>query len=173
MRDFELSDYAWIIPDSDPGGRTVYACDAIPTPANGWQGQNYAGWCNAAASSAIVTATDTALSQEQRKAAYAVVIDAAAADLPYLPLFWRLDPTTGQISEAWEHIDFNLETYSQDAELTPANATTLNTTDYAGNAGSVEVPAGAVAENTTLSYYPLVASVYAAPRARPWSGHSG
>ena len=138
----------------------------IPTPANGWQGQNYAGWCNAAASSAIVTATDTALSQEQRKAAYAVVIDAAAADLPYLPLFWRLDPTTGQVSEAWEHIDFNLETYSQDAELAPATATTLNTTDYAGNTGSVEVPAGAVAQNTTLSYYPLVASAYAAPQGK-------
>ena len=161
-----MSDYAWIIPDSDPDGRTVYACDAIPTPANGWQGQNYAGWCNTAASSAIVTATDPALSQEQRKAAYAVVIDAAAADLPYLPLFWRLDPTTGQVSEAWEHIDFNLETFSQTAELAPATATTLNTTDYAGNTGSVEVPTGAVAQSTTLSYYPLVASAYAAPQGK-------
>ena len=76
------------------------------------------------------------------------------------------DPTTGQVSEAWEHIDFNLETYSQDAELTPATARTLNTTDYVGNAGSVEVPAGAVAQSTTLSYYPLVASAYAAPQGK-------
>ena len=82
-----------------------------------------------------------------------------------LPLFWR-DPATGQPSETCEHIDFNLETYSQDAELTPAAATTLNTTDYAGNAGSVQVPAGAVAQSTTLSYYPLVASTYAAPQGK-------
>ncbi len=52
------------------------------------------------------------------------------------------------------------------AELAPATATTLNTTDYAGNTGSVEVPAGAVAQNTTLSYYPLVASAYAAPQGK-------
>ena len=165
VRDFELSDFAWTIPDSDPAGRTMYACDQIPAPANGWKGQNFPGWCNVAASAAIVTATDTALSQAQRKAAYAVVIDAAAAELPSLPLFWR-DDGTGLPSETYEHIDFNLETYSQDAELAPATATTLSTTDYVGNAGSVEVPAGAVSENTTLSYYPLVASAYAAPQGK-------
>jgi hypothetical protein len=141
----------------------MYACDQIPAPANGWKGQNFPGWCNAAASAAIVTATDTALSQTQRKAAYAVVIDAAAAELPSLPLFWS-DDGTGQPSETYEHVDFNLQTYSQDAELTSATATILTTTDYAGNAGSVEVPTGAVTQNTTLSYYPLVASAYAPPQ---------
>ena len=165
VRDFELSDFAWVIPDSDPGRRTIYACDQIPTPANGWQGQNYPGWCNAAASTAIVTATDTTLSQAQRKAAYAVVIDAAAADCRICPSSGAMIGT-GQPSETWEHIDFNLETFAQTAELAPATATTLNTTDYAGNAGSVEVPTGAVAQNTTLSYYPLVASAYAAPQGK-------
>ncbi len=86
-------------------------------------------------------------------------------ELPHLPLFWR-DDGTGQPSETYEHIDFNLETFAQTAELAPATATTLNTTDYAGNAGSVEVPTGAVAQNTTLSYYPLVASAYAAPQGK-------
>ena len=38
VRDFELSDFAWMIPDSEPAGQTIYACDQIPTPANGWQG---------------------------------------------------------------------------------------------------------------------------------------
>jgi len=165
VRDFELSDFAWMIPDSEPAGQTIYACDQIPTPVNGWQGENFPGWCNASASTAITTATNTALGQTERKAAYAVVINAAATDLPQLPLFWR-DDGTGHPSETWEHIDFNLETYSQDAELAPTTATTLNTTDYAGNAGSVEVPAGAVAQNTTLSYYPLVASAYAAPQGK-------
>ena len=56
---------------------------------------------------------------------------------------------------------------------TPATARTLNTTDYAVNAGSVEVPAGAVTQNTTLSYYPLVASAYAAPQGKTLVGRSG
>jgi peptide/nickel transport system substrate-binding protein len=165
VRDFELGEFAWIMPDTEPEGRELYACDQIPTPANGWRGQNYPGWCSAEASVAIVTATDTAVSQALRRAAYAVVIDAAAAELPSLPLFWR-DDGTGNPSETYEHIDFNLETFSQDAELAPATATTLNTADYAGNAGSVEVPAGAVAQDTTLSYYPLIASAYAAPQGK-------
>lgn len=129
-------------------------------PANGWRGQNYPGWCNAAASNAIVTASDTALSQGQRKAAYAVVIDAVAADLPLLSLFWRYDFTTGQPSETYEHIDFNQETFSQDAELPLTEKTTLAITDYVGNTGSVVVPAGAVTQSITLSYYPLVASAH-------------
>ena len=160
VRDFELADYAWVFQDNDPGGRTIYACDRIPAPANGWQGQNYPGWCNPAASAAIVTASDTALSQAQRKAAYAVVIDAASADLPQLPLFWRHDYGTGQPSPTWEHIDFNPETFSQDAAISPAEQTTLAIADYAGNAGSVIVPAGAVTQSTTLNYYPLVASAH-------------
>jgi len=163
VRDFELADFAWVIEDADPSGRTIYACDQIPTPANGWQGQNYVGWCNAEASAAIVTASDTTLSQTERKAAYATVINAAAADLPQLPLFWRNDPDTGQPSETWEHIDFNLETYAQDADLAPSDQTTLSITDYAGNAGSVVAPAGAVTQTTTLSYYPLVASAHVLP----------
>ena len=163
VRDFELSEFAWVIPDSNPDGETVYACNKIPTPANGWQGQNYASWCNTAASNAIGTATDETRNQAQRKAAYGIVIDAVASELPQLPIFWR-DDGTGQPSELWEHIDFNLETFAQTAELAPATATTLNTTDYVGNTGSVEVPAGAVAQSTTLSYYPLVASTYEAPQ---------
>ena len=115
VRDFELSDFAWMIPDSEPAGQTIYACDQIPTPVNGWHGENFPGWCNASASTAITTATNRALGQTERKAAYAVVINAAATDLPQLPLFWR-DDGTGHPSETWEHIDFNLETYSQDAE---------------------------------------------------------
>ena len=170
VRDFELADFVWVFQDNDPSGPSIFACDRIPTPANGWQGQNYPGWCNAAASAAMITAADTALSQAQRKAAYTVVIDAVATELPHLPLFWRYDYDQGQPSETYEHIDFNLETFSQDAELAPANAMTLNTTDYAGNAGSVEVPAGAVAENTTLSYYPLVASAYEAPQNKTLVG---
>jgi len=163
VRDFELAAFAWVTQDSNPGGRSLYACDAIPMPTNDWQGQNYPGWCNSAVSTAIIAATDEALSQQERRAAYAVVIEAAATEMPQLPLFWRYDYDTGQPSETWEHIDFNLETYSQDVEVSPAGGTTLTTTDYAGNTGSVVVPTGAVTQTTTLSHYPLVASAYPAP----------
>lgn len=171
-RDFELADYAWVFGDEDLAGPSIFACDQIPTPANGWQGQNYPGWCNPAASAAIVTAADTTLSQAQRKTAYAVVIDAAASELPHLPLFWQYDDRTGQPSNTWEHIDFNLETFAQAVEAAPQEQTTLATTDHAGNAGSVVVPAGAVTQNTTLSYTPLAGSAYQAPEgtaiARPF-----
>ena len=52
-RDFELGAFAWV-GQADPGGRTLYACDQIPVPANNWEGQNGMGWCNEAASQNIV-----------------------------------------------------------------------------------------------------------------------
>jgi len=45
----------------------------------------------------------------QRKADHQVVVDAAATELPHLPLFWRYDDSTGQPSRTWEHIDLNSE----------------------------------------------------------------
>ena len=57
-RDFELGAYAWV-GESDPEGRTLYACNQIPLPSNNWEGQNYMGWCNKTASDAIVAANNT------------------------------------------------------------------------------------------------------------------
>ncbi|MGQ0603033.1 MAG: ABC transporter substrate-binding protein [Anaerolineales bacterium] len=86
-RDFEIAAFAWVAED-DPGGRDLYSCDSIPSPANNWQGQNYAGWCNETADTAIRTAT-AALDRETRRAAYAAVQIAMADDVPNLPLFFR------------------------------------------------------------------------------------
>ena len=44
-RDYELGAFAWV-GEVDPGGQTLWACDLIPLPANGWEGQNDMGWCN-------------------------------------------------------------------------------------------------------------------------------
>ena len=57
-RDFELGAFAWV-GEADPGGRTLYACSQIPTPANNWEGQNSMGWCNETASNAIIKANNT------------------------------------------------------------------------------------------------------------------
>jgi ABC-type transport system substrate-binding protein len=98
-RDFEVAAFAWVA-EGDPGGRTLYACDSIPNPANGWQGQNYTGWCNEAADAAIRTAT-TALDREARRAAYAAVQRAWTQDAPALPLFFR--PNSFAINAALEN----------------------------------------------------------------------
>jgi hypothetical protein len=88
-RDFDLGAFAWV-GEPDPGGVTLYACDQIPTPANNWQGQNYMGWCNEAASSAIKNANNT-LDIEARKKFYAEHQDAFAKDMISLPVFQRAE----------------------------------------------------------------------------------
>lgn len=93
VRDFELGAYAWV-GQTEPAGRTLYACDQIPTPANNWEGQNYMGWCNKAASDAIVLATNT-LAREDRKVAYDKFSELFGTDMVSLPLFQRAE------AEAW------------------------------------------------------------------------
>ena len=88
-RDFELGAFAWV-GQADPGGRTLYACDQIPTPENEWEGQNGMGWCNEEASKAIVAANNT-LNREERIAAYDIVQKNFANDMVSLPLFQRAE----------------------------------------------------------------------------------
>lgn len=92
-RDFELGAFAWV-GQADPGGRTLYACDQIPTPSNSWEGQNGMGWCNTAASNAIVLANNT-LNRDERIAAYNIVQEEFGKDMVSLPLFQRAE------AEAW------------------------------------------------------------------------
>jgi ABC-type transport system substrate-binding protein len=87
-RDFELAAFAWVF-GSDPGGRTEYTCDQIPSQDNDWQGQNYTGWCNPTAHAAIVSAA-TQLRREDRRESYRRFQQAFTADVPSIPLFQRL-----------------------------------------------------------------------------------
>lgn len=86
-RDFELGAFAWV-GQADPGGQTLWACDQIPTPDNGWEGQNYMGWCNNAASVAIKAANNTLIKAE-RIAQFKIVQQEYTKDVPALPLFNR------------------------------------------------------------------------------------
>jgi ABC-type transport system substrate-binding protein len=88
-RDFELGAYAWV-GQVDPGGNTLWACDQIPLPENGWTGQNYMGWCNDKASVGIKNATNTLL-EEERKKWYTDVQAAYTEDVPAIPLFNRTE----------------------------------------------------------------------------------
>ncbi|MFN8441000.1 MAG: ABC transporter substrate-binding protein [Caldilineaceae bacterium] len=111
-RDFELGAFAWV-GQADPGGRTLYACDQIPTPKNNWEGQNGMGWCNEAASKAIVAANNT-LDRNERIKQYDIVEKAFAEDMVSLPLFQRAE------ANAWST---NLEGIKTDpTEYITANA---------------------------------------------------
>ena len=88
-RDFEMAAFAWV-GESDPKGRTLYACNQIPQPGNGWSGQNYMGWCNPTASSAIISATAT-LRRTERIGYYHTVQQEFATDMVSLPLFQRVE----------------------------------------------------------------------------------
>lgn len=88
-RDYELGAFAWV-GQADPGGQTLYACDQIPHPGNGWEGQNAMGWCNEAASTNIKLANNT-LVKDERIAAYTVTQAEFTKDIPSIPLFNRTD----------------------------------------------------------------------------------
>ena len=92
-RDFEIAGFGWT-GQADPAGQTLYACNQIPLPGNGWTGQNYMGWCNEEASDAIVLANNI-LAREDRIAAYNTVQQHFAEDMVSLPLFQRAE------AEAW------------------------------------------------------------------------
>jgi ABC-type transport system substrate-binding protein len=84
-----LGAFAWV-GEADPGGQTLYACDQIPHPNNGWEGQNGMGWCNETASAAIKLANNT-LVQDQRKEAYTQFQAEFTKDVPSIPLFNRTE----------------------------------------------------------------------------------
>jgi ABC-type transport system substrate-binding protein len=86
-RDFELGAYAWV-GQADPAGQTIYACDQIPLPENGWVGQNRNGWCNETASEAIKAANNS-LVQEDRIKDYTTVQQEFTKDMVSIPLFNR------------------------------------------------------------------------------------
>lgn len=88
-RDFELGAFAWV-GEADPDVQTLYACDQIPSPANGWEGQNYMGWCNEAASIAVKNGANT-LVQDERAEFYTQFQAEFTKDLPSLPLFNRTE----------------------------------------------------------------------------------
>jgi ABC-type transport system substrate-binding protein len=88
-RDFTLGAFAWV-GTADPGGQTLYACDQIPLPSNGWEGQNYMGWCNETASAAIKNANNT-LVKDERIGFYKTFQAEFTKDIPSIPLFNRTE----------------------------------------------------------------------------------
>ncbi len=88
-RDFEVGAWGWV-GQADPSGVSLYACDQIPLPENGWIGQNAMGWCNETAHNAIKQANNT-LIKDERVAAYTAFQGEFTTDIPSIPLFNRTD----------------------------------------------------------------------------------
>jgi ABC-type transport system substrate-binding protein len=88
-RDFELGAYAWV-GQFDPGGYSLWACDQIPFPSNGWVGQNTMGWCNPLADAGIKKAVNS-LAMADRIEGYKAVQKAYTEDVPAIPLFNRTE----------------------------------------------------------------------------------
>ena len=61
-----------------------------PLPSNNWEGQNTMGWCNKAASDAIVKANNT-LIKDERKAGVRHRQDEFVKDMVSLPVFQRVE----------------------------------------------------------------------------------
>lgn len=84
-RRYETAGFAWAA-DTTLFGQQEYGCTQIPTPANGWQGQNWLGYCNPQIEQKINQATYL-LSRADRLALYQEIQAGIAADVPFLPLF--------------------------------------------------------------------------------------
>jgi peptide/nickel transport system substrate-binding protein len=85
-----LAMFAWLSsPESVP--RTTLYSDQVPSPENGWGGQNFTGFRNAEMDS-LIDAVELELDREKRKALWHRLQTLYAEELPVLPLYWRANP---------------------------------------------------------------------------------
>jgi peptide/nickel transport system substrate-binding protein len=88
-RNFELAMYAWIsAPENGP--RTIFRSDEIPSAANGYAGQNLAGYINLEMDR-LIDALEVELDPDKRKVLWKEMQQIYATDLPTLPLYFRSD----------------------------------------------------------------------------------
>ncbi|HWQ14113.1 MAG TPA: peptide ABC transporter substrate-binding protein [Roseiflexaceae bacterium] len=88
LRQFELVLYGSIA-RPEPAGLQLWSCAAVPSDANNWAGDNFAGWCFREADQAVRIAA-TSLDAAERQAAYLRQQQLWTQELPSLPLFQRL-----------------------------------------------------------------------------------
>jgi ABC-type transport system substrate-binding protein len=134
-RDFELGAFAWV-GEADPTAYTLYACNQIPLPSNGWEGQNSMGWCNETASRAVL-AGDNTLDREERMRQYAIFQQEFTKDMVSLPLFNRLEG---------EAANLNLQNFRSN----PTEYVTANAREWAMADGADQMVMGFTQEPASL-----------------------
>ncbi|HKS88844.1 MAG TPA: peptide ABC transporter substrate-binding protein [Stellaceae bacterium] len=88
-RHFDMAMYAWIsAPENVP--RSIFYSGEIPDAANGYSGQNAAGFKNAEMDR-LIDAAEIELDAGKRKALWAEMQRLYATELPSLPLYFRAD----------------------------------------------------------------------------------
>jgi peptide/nickel transport system substrate-binding protein len=81
--------YAWISSPENPPQTGLHST-SIPTEANGWSGQNYAGYANPRADE-LIDGIEVELDREKRRAMWHELQAIYLRDLPALPLYYRAD----------------------------------------------------------------------------------
>jgi len=106
---FTMADYAQGA-SPDPGVTSIFSCDAIPTAANSFSGQNVNHWCNTDATT-LMKASDSEIDPAKRLDDFNQIYAAQAADFLSLPLYilpsvsaWRTDQIAGPIGDYSAHI---------------------------------------------------------------------
>lgn len=121
--DYDMAMYISTAPPDPAYLTSSFACDQIPSEANGQQGQNSTGWCNEEAT-ALLKEADVTVDQAARAELVKQVMTLMAGDHVMLPLFqfpksgfWRTDrvggPVDGELNNyrafnnfsSWEDVD--------------------------------------------------------------------
>lgn len=83
----DMAMFAWFAaPNSVP--RTTLRSSEIPSPENGWAGQNYSGYSNPEMDR-LIDELEVTLDAETRRGLWAELQRLYKTDLPVLPLYWR------------------------------------------------------------------------------------
>jgi peptide/nickel transport system substrate-binding protein len=89
----------------DPSVTGIMSCDAVPSSANGNQGQNSSGWCNEDAS-ALMAESDQTVDEDKRIDLIHQIAKFMADDAVMLPLYqfpnvaaWRTDQVGGPVDK--------------------------------------------------------------------------
>jgi peptide/nickel transport system substrate-binding protein len=85
-----LAMYAWLSSPENLPKSTLYST-RIPTPENGWSGQNYTGFANPDMDK-LIDAAEIELDFDKRKALWRQIQMLYAQELPVLPLYFRALP---------------------------------------------------------------------------------
>jgi peptide/nickel transport system substrate-binding protein len=85
-----LAMYAWLSSPENLPKSTLYST-RIPTPENGWSGQNYTGFDSPEMDS-LIDAAEVELDGEKRTALWRQIQVLYAEQLPVLPLYFRASP---------------------------------------------------------------------------------
>jgi peptide/nickel transport system substrate-binding protein len=91
-RAFDAIEFANVFSSVDPGSWWfgIANCGQIPTPENGLTGNNYAGWCDQAASDAVADAAYLTLDMDKRKEDWNTALAKYfESGYPLIPLFIR------------------------------------------------------------------------------------